>query len=570
MRAKQMMIISVMFLCCLCWSFEAIAAQYDPIVEQVQKKLTELGYDPGPADGKMGNKTLIAIKSFQKDNGLLQNGEMNEATLKKLGIETPETKPPETQPTPPPKPTPPKEQKPKDPPKINCSTFNCTVENGLTDEMAAQIHKHLSETNSADEVKLKNGSDADLTKLPALNDVMMKLRLDKSEDITDLSPLAQLTNLKQLSLEDLTSLTDLTPLSKLEGLVYLSVRGLGTPINMEPVSKLTTLEELWIGDKMDFDKFDFLQPLANLKALSVYKSKPRPEDPADISALAGKPNLKILKFDGTNIHDLSPIAGSTELNMLRLARTPVEDLAPLQGFSKLRTLELSKVPVKDLRPLEGLAELKYLTLYYTEVTDLAPLTGLKNTLKSLNLNGTKAKDMTPIGELAELTDIYLDETEFDDYSPLAQCTKLEFLQARSEESGFNKLEVISSLPNLKQLWLDRNDKIQNWEPLKTATSIENLSIGVTSFSDLKLLENLVNLKDLNIYECTVKNPEALLKLPELRQIYISHTKGIDDITIFKDHPKLADLTLNYDSKQFPQEQIDALNKAKEEAQKKKQ
>ena len=333
---------------------------------------------------------------------------------------------------------------------------------------------------------------------------------------------------------------------------------------------MTAIEELWIGDNVNFGNFDFLQPLANLKTLAVYKSKPQPEDPADISALAGKPNLKTLKLDGTNVHDLSPVADSPELNMLRLARTPVEDLTPLQGFPKLTNLELSTVPVKDLSPIESLSGLKYLTLYYTEVTDLTPLTAVKNTLKTLNLNGTKAKDMTPVGELSELTSIYLDDTQFEDFSPLAKCTNLEFIEARSEKSGFNKLEVINSLPNLKRLWLDRNDKIQNWEPLKTATSIEDLSIGVTSFNDLKLLENLVNLKDLNIYECTVKNPESLLKLPELRRISLSRTKGIDDITIFKDLPKLADLTLNYDSKQFPQEQIDALNKAKEEAKKKKE
>ena len=238
MNVKHLSIIVLIIGCVVSWSFESLAAKYDPIVEQVQKKLTELGYDPGPVDGKMGGKTAAAIKSFQQDNGLLENGEINEATLKKLGIETPGAKPEEAKPTPPPQPTPKKEQKPKDPPKINCSTFSCTVENGLTDEMVAQIQKHLSENTSADQVQLKNGSDADLTKLPALNDVMTELRIEKSEDITDLSPLAQLTNLKQLTLENLAYLTDLAPIGKLEGLTYLSVRQLGDPISLTPVEKI--------------------------------------------------------------------------------------------------------------------------------------------------------------------------------------------------------------------------------------------------------------------------------------------------------------------------------------------
>ncbi len=36
------------------------------IVAKVQKELTELGYDPGPADGMMGPNTRAAIKAFQK------------------------------------------------------------------------------------------------------------------------------------------------------------------------------------------------------------------------------------------------------------------------------------------------------------------------------------------------------------------------------------------------------------------------------------------------------------------------------------------------------------------------
>ena len=52
----------------------------------VQKRLTELGYDPGPIDGIMGGKTRNAIISFQKDSGLPENGQIGDKTLNKLGI----------------------------------------------------------------------------------------------------------------------------------------------------------------------------------------------------------------------------------------------------------------------------------------------------------------------------------------------------------------------------------------------------------------------------------------------------------------------------------------------------
>lgn len=570
MKTTRLSIIVVLVICCAVWSLNTFAAKYDPVVEQVQKKLTELGYAPGPIDGKMGNKTATAIKSFQKDNGLAETGKINEATLTKLGLKKLETEAAPKKSEPAPESPPKKEQKPKDPPKINCGYSGCTVENSLNDDLIAQIKQHFSENEYAKEVSLKNGSEADLAKLSALNDIMTKLKIERSEDISDISPVAKLTNLERLTLERLPYLSDLSPIENLDGLVYLSVRELASPVDLAPVAKLTALEELWIGNKTDFPSFEFLQPLTNLKKLSVYKSKAKPEDPADISSLAGKPNLTTLSLAGTNIQDLSPVKDSPELTSLVLQESPIEDLSPLQGFPKLKYLKLIELPAKDLSPLEGLSELKSLTLYDTAVTDLTPLAALKNSLTYLNLNKTKVKDMTPVGELSELTDIFLDDTQFEDFSPLAKCTKLEFLEARSEKSGFSDLNIITSLPNLKKLWLDRNDKIQNWEALKTATSLESLSLGDTSFSDLSLLENLENLEDLNIYECTVKNPKALLKLPRLYRLSIRRTRGIDDITFLKDLPSLAKLYLGYDNDQYPQEQIDALNKAQEEAKKKAQ
>lgn len=56
------------------------------IILEVQKKLLDLGYNPGPADGIMGKKTKTALKQYQKDKGLAETGEINEATLASLGI----------------------------------------------------------------------------------------------------------------------------------------------------------------------------------------------------------------------------------------------------------------------------------------------------------------------------------------------------------------------------------------------------------------------------------------------------------------------------------------------------
>ena len=50
----------------------------------VQIQLTELGYDPGPADGVVDRKTRAAIKAFQRRSGLQVTGEVSENLLNTL------------------------------------------------------------------------------------------------------------------------------------------------------------------------------------------------------------------------------------------------------------------------------------------------------------------------------------------------------------------------------------------------------------------------------------------------------------------------------------------------------
>lgn len=56
------------------------------ILQQVQKRLSELGYQPGPIDGLMGHKTSHAIRQYQQDNGLTPTGNVDSETTRLLDI----------------------------------------------------------------------------------------------------------------------------------------------------------------------------------------------------------------------------------------------------------------------------------------------------------------------------------------------------------------------------------------------------------------------------------------------------------------------------------------------------
>ena len=61
----------------------------EPTTEEVrtaQQALHSLGYSAGKADGLMGARTKVAIKKFQRKEGLPVTGELDQATMHALGF----------------------------------------------------------------------------------------------------------------------------------------------------------------------------------------------------------------------------------------------------------------------------------------------------------------------------------------------------------------------------------------------------------------------------------------------------------------------------------------------------
>ena len=54
------------------------------VVKAVQNKLSEMGYEPGEADGLYGSKTAEAISAFQRDKQLQVNGKISKELVATL------------------------------------------------------------------------------------------------------------------------------------------------------------------------------------------------------------------------------------------------------------------------------------------------------------------------------------------------------------------------------------------------------------------------------------------------------------------------------------------------------
>jgi peptidoglycan hydrolase-like protein with peptidoglycan-binding domain len=72
----------------------AHATDWDELVQDrdtvaaVQQTLRAEGYDPGPASGEIGPKTVEAVKQAQKDRELEPTGRLDRRTIAALGIDT--------------------------------------------------------------------------------------------------------------------------------------------------------------------------------------------------------------------------------------------------------------------------------------------------------------------------------------------------------------------------------------------------------------------------------------------------------------------------------------------------
>ena len=150
-------------------------------------------------------------------------------------------------------------------------------------------------------------------------------------NISDLTGLEHATSLTRLGLggeivgsKDVNSntISDLSPLAGLTNLTSLDLWG-NNVSDISATEGLTNLTSLYFG-------------INNI---------------SDISPVADLTNLINLGLEGNNISDISPVAGLTNLTWLNLGTNSILDVSALAGLTQLTTLYLWGNNISDLSPL---------------------------------------------------------------------------------------------------------------------------------------------------------------------------------------------------------------------------
>ena len=230
--------------------------------------------------------------------------------------------------------------------------------------------------------------------------------------VADVSPLAELTNLRFLNAVNL-GITDLSLVSGLAQLSFLSV-----PDN--PVSDLSPLREMPNLRFVDVGGTEVrdLSPLSDhvLASLDISRTRLTLQD---VGALPRSRGLSSLRIGGLGIEDLSPVSEFRQLSMLSFDNNRVRDLSPLSDLFGLSFLSLKDNAVSDLGPLSSLAALTILDLTNNHVSDVAPLAGLPG-LRLLNLSDNDLSDIAPLAGLSGLWSLDLSDTGVSDIGPLVR------------------------------------------------------------------------------------------------------------------------------------------------------
>ena len=282
----------------------------------------------------------------------------------------------------------------------------------------------------------------------------LEIGADTPLNQADLDQLGYMVNLVglYLTLSDNYTVPDLSALASLSNLQDLTIMGqLPTyePLDLSPLRELTNLQNLQIS------------PSGGSNGIKGVE---------DLSFLTELTGLKKLKLTiSPEVQDLSPLSGLTEITDLSLfGNFPTSNLNFLSGMSDLRTLKLWVDEVQDLSTLEGLSQLKSLDINFRstvidEISTLAELDGLQSLSVQMFSDSEENVHLSlvPLGRLTKLQELSFYASGYvtaDDLTPFAALLDLRKLNLTimSFNQGnyavlFSDLSPLSALTKLEEL-----------------------------------------------------------------------------------------------------------------------
>ena len=460
--------------------------------------------------------------------------------------------------------------------KLSGNTF--TIEESLTDDIAAEIKKQESNVKDMGKLaftleKIKN---EDLAKICSLYPDMNALKV-KSKEVTDLAPVAKLGKLNTLELDVNTS--DFSPLAGLSGLTKINVSSPNMGADLTWMNGLTALKKISVASESglslkglpslpQLDDIKIKAPVSDLTPLveampGLKKIDLTAATLGDLTPLTKLENLKELNFYGATVKDFSPLAACPKLESLNYYATKDADYSTLGKLVQIVELNGGLTKLDDISWVANLPNLRKFDVFAEYVTDYSPLTQTKIEEFQIWNMRVPVGDLGEVGKVTSLKDLTLwDVQEASNSKALAGLTNLEkiAIQGYNNKKGTEPFDLSAAAGwgKVKEARLDSATFI-NSSGMEAMGALAKLRISKANINsdqalDLAFLGKLANLSSLDITESKVANFDSIANCNNLSFVSITKTEGITSLAPLKNLPALKQLIVSKDS--FPAAELE--------------
>ncbi len=269
-----------------------------------------------------------------------------------------------------------------------------------------QLQRHINKYNLN-----RENLNAPITKEDLLKVKSLIVVEAKSKGIKDVSGLEYMTNLENLTLEEV-KLENIKFISNLRQLKSVSI----TYAELEDIGPLAELE--------------------HIESLSLRNNKI-----SDLSPLSQMKKIKLLDLNSNYIKDIKPLFTVKSLRTLTVANNQISN-AGLEGvhqLKNLKTFEISNNGLSNVEHINGMNKLIELGLSKNELVDLTPLSKLSG-LQKLNLEENFISDITPLIQLTSLYDLKLGSNEIRDVRPVQELGKRMYIDIQRQKIFLDDVE----------------------------------------------------------------------------------------------------------------------------------
>lgn len=269
-----------------------------------------------------------------------------------------------------------------------------------------QLQRHINKYNLN-----RENLDTPITKEDLLKVKSLIVVEAKSKGIKDVSGLEYMTNLENLTLEEV-KLKNIKFISNLRQLKSLSIT-YGELEDIGPLAKLEHIEFLTLRN----NKISDLSPLSQMK------------------------KIKMLDLNSNDIKDIKPLFTVKSLRTLTIANNQIsnDNLAGIEQLKNVKNLSLSNNGLTNIEHITSMKKLVELDLAKNELENIEPLSRL-STVQSLNLEENYISDITPLSHLTDLYDLKLGSNEICDVRPVQELGKRIYIDIQRQKIFLDNVE----------------------------------------------------------------------------------------------------------------------------------